>query len=295
MPAFLELGSLLMVTALAAGGSAGRSADLFAALAAADGARRGARQRQGPALFLFDRNRLHAARDGFSSEADSVSRPSDIFGSGRYRCVSRICRHRKPFKRTLGSAGIFSSARSGFWVAAAGCLYLVWLDPWLALTQSWVLAPRFSHGDPDHRAIGAGHGAFISDGAAPGQRSRSRTGALVLGGQWFCLGARNGQRALAGHVHRVFKIDPGSPGLLFGGRGALLPVATEVGRAPPLKAGKKNSKFENRTSDSQSSVINPPHLINAKTGFLPSDPCHLAADIDRLHRATGVSTPVRPT
>jgi len=27
--------------------------------------------------------------------------------------------------------------------AAMGCLYLVWLDPWLALTQSWSLAPRF--------------------------------------------------------------------------------------------------------------------------------------------------------
>jgi len=28
-------------------------------------------------------------------------------------------------------------------VAAFGCLYLLWLDPWLALTQSWSLAPRF--------------------------------------------------------------------------------------------------------------------------------------------------------
>jgi hypothetical protein len=39
-----------------------------------------------------------------------------------------------------------SSAARGaaFGLTAAGCLYLLLLDPWLALTQSWTLAPRFA-------------------------------------------------------------------------------------------------------------------------------------------------------
>lgn len=38
-----------------------------------------------------------------------------------------------------------AAARAAAWgTAGLGCLYLLWLDPWLALTQSWAPAPRFA-------------------------------------------------------------------------------------------------------------------------------------------------------
>ena len=241
MPAFVELGSLLMVTALVQVAALAGVLIFSAASAAADGAQKGARQRPGHALFLFAGNRLHAARDGLYAEADSVSRPSDIFGGGGHRGVSRICRRRKPFKRTLGSPGIFRSTRGGLRGGGVGMLISALAGPLAGLDPKLGPGAAVCRSSPDHRAIGPGHGAFISDGTAPGQRGGCRPGALVLGGQRFCLGARNRRRALAGHVHRVFKIDPGGAGLLFGRGGALWPVAAAAAGTLPLKAAMQNS------------------------------------------------------
>ena len=144
MPAFLELGSLLMVTALVQV-AALAGVLIFLPLWPRRTALRGTTGRSRVMLYFFllgtgfmllemgflQKLILYLAHPIYSAAA--VIAAFLVFAGMGSQLSQR-------WNRRASSA----ARGAAFGLTAAGCLYLLWLDPWLALTQSWALAPRFA-------------------------------------------------------------------------------------------------------------------------------------------------------